>query len=231
MSTYCISDVHGEHEKYKLLLEKIHFSEEDTLYVIGDMVDRGPQPLTLVHDIMSQKNVIALAGNHEILACIFLRRLIYGGRAEDLDETTMADILLWQQDGGASTLTEFHKLTVPERWEVVEWLGDLDVYREIEVNGERYVLVHAGLGKNADPARPLDDYELYDYLFSRPDYGRTVFPDKYIVSGHTPTSLIPGNPSPGRIYRANRHIAIDCGCTFGGYLGAICLETGEEFYV
>jgi len=99
------------------------------------------------------------------------------------------------------------------------------------VAGETFVLVHGGLGKAFSPARPLDSYELDDYLFSRADYSRVFFPDKFVVSGHTPTRTIPGNPAPDRIYRANRHIAIDCGCTFGGYLGAICLETGEEYYV
>ena len=39
---------------------------------------------------------------------------------------------------------------------------------------------------------------------------------------------IPGNHRPGRIFRQNNHIAIDCG--YGGLLGAICLETGKEFY-
>lgn len=231
MATYCVSDIHGEYEAYLRLLEKLRFSDEDTLYVIGDLVDRGPRPMAVVQDVMKRHNVIALAGNHDLVACIFLSRLIYGGRAEDLDEKTMMDILRWQQDGGASTLSDFHRLSVPERQEAVDWLEDLDLYSELEAGGETFVLVHSGLGESADAARPLDDYELDDYLFARPRYDRIVFPDKYIVSGHTPTRLIPGNPHPDRIYRANRHIAIDCGCTFGGYLGAICLETGEEFYV
>jgi len=231
MATYCVSDIHGMFEKYLRLLDKIAFSDDDTLYVIGDMVDRGPQPMALLNDMMHRKNVIALAGNHDLLACMFLKKLIYGGRQEDLDDKTMMDILLWQQDGGASTLADFHKLTVPERQEIVNWLSELELYREIRVRGETYVLVHTGLGQNAAADRPLDDYELEDYLFARPRYDRMCFPDKYIVSGHTPTRLIPDNPNPDHIYRANRHIAIDCGCVFGGYLGAICLETGEEFYV
>lgn len=41
MSTYCVSDIHGEYEAYLRLLKKLNFSMQDTLYVIGDMVDRG----------------------------------------------------------------------------------------------------------------------------------------------------------------------------------------------
>ena len=228
---YCVSDIHGMYGKYLQLLNKIGFSNDDTLYIIGDLVDRGPEPMALLHDVMSRKNVVALAGNHDLLAAMFLKKLIFGGRKEDLDEKTIMDIFLWRQDGGANTLADFRKLTVPERQEIVDWLRELELYREVEASGEAYVLVHAGLGQNADPARPLEDYDLSACLFERPNLTKAVYPDKFIVSGHTPTRLISGNPTPDRIYRANRHIAIDCGCVFGGYLGAICLDTGEEFYV
>ena len=38
---YVISDIHGCYEQYIKLLDKIHFSERDTLYLLGDLVDRG----------------------------------------------------------------------------------------------------------------------------------------------------------------------------------------------
>ena len=36
-----VSDLHGCYEKYLSMLEKIQFCEADTLYVLGDVVDRG----------------------------------------------------------------------------------------------------------------------------------------------------------------------------------------------
>lgn len=51
------------------------------------------------------------------------------------------------------------------------------------------------------------------------------------MTGHTPTQVIKGNSRPGFIYQKNHHIAIDCGCVFGGKLACLCLETMEEFYV
>ena len=93
-----------------------------------------------------------------------------------------------------------------------------------------YVLVHAGL-KNFTPSRPLEDYALHELIFDLPDFGRVYYPDKYLVTGHRPTFAIDGNPSPGKIYRANNHIAIDCGCGFGGALGCIRLDDGREYYV
>ena len=69
-------------------------------------------------------------------------------------------------------------------------------------------------------------------LWDRADYDTQYFPDTYVVTGHTPTQHIAGNPNPGYIYRRNNHIAIDCGASIpGGRLAAICLDTGEEFYV
>ncbi len=104
------------------------------------------------------------------------------------------------------------------------------MYAEVCAGGKHYILAHAGLG-NFSPEKRLEDYSLEELAFSRTDYSKALFQDKILVTGHTPTSLISENPKPGYIYRGNHHIAIDCGCGFGGRLGAICLDTGEEFYV
>ena len=39
---YVMSDIHGCYEKYRQMLDLIRFCEEDTLYILGDVVDRGP---------------------------------------------------------------------------------------------------------------------------------------------------------------------------------------------
>lgn len=47
-----------------------------------------------------------------------------------------------------------------------------------------------------------------------------------------PTQTIKGNERSGNIYRRGRQIGIDCGACFStGRVAALCLETGEEFYV
>ena len=38
---YVMSDIHGMYEKYEKMLKQIDLSEKDTLYVLGDIVDRG----------------------------------------------------------------------------------------------------------------------------------------------------------------------------------------------
>ena len=117
-----------------------------------------------------------------------------------------------------------------EMQDIEDYLGEFSLYEEIHVNGKVFILVHAGLD-NFNTARSLDDYELYEVIFKRTNYTKVYYPDKYLVTGHTPTQVIKGNSRPGFIYQKNHHIAIDCGCVFGGKLACLCLETMEEFYV
>ena len=39
MAIYAISDIHGHYATYKKLLEKLKFSENDFLYVVGDVIE------------------------------------------------------------------------------------------------------------------------------------------------------------------------------------------------
>ena len=41
MSTYVCSDIHGQYDLYKTMLNEINFTSEDHLYILGDMIDRG----------------------------------------------------------------------------------------------------------------------------------------------------------------------------------------------
>ena len=41
MARYVMSDIHGEADRFHAMLEKIEFSADDTLYILGDLIDRG----------------------------------------------------------------------------------------------------------------------------------------------------------------------------------------------
>lgn len=148
----------------------------------------------------------------------------------DLDFVVLQGSIDWYAEGGATTAKAFRSLSLDEREDILEYLGEFSLYEEISAGGREYLLVHAGLG-NFSPDKPLENYDPIEMLFGCADYGRVYYPDKYVVTGHTPTRNIPGNPNPDRIFRQNNHIAIDCGCGFGGCLAAICLDTDQEFYV
>ena len=50
---YVMSDLHGEYEKYKAMLDKIQLRDEDTLFVLGDVIDRGNQGIRILLDMMN----------------------------------------------------------------------------------------------------------------------------------------------------------------------------------
>ncbi len=109
----------------------------------------------------------------------------------------------------------------------------MDLYAEVEVGGRSFVLTHAGLDHFA-PDKPLEEYELEDFLFSRPAPESVYWPDKTLVFGHTPTRVLweaVGEPPKDEIFRGAGFIDIDCGCGFDGRLGRLCLDAMEEFYV
>ena len=230
---YIISDNHGDYEKYRRLLQTIDLRPADTLYILGDVVDRGPEPMKVLLDMMSRPNVVPILGNHELTAayCLcFLLKEITDDAIAELGDVQWAALQEWFLNGGRATLADFHRLSPEERLDVLDYLGEFSLYEEVSAGGRDYLLVHAGL-QNFSPDRPMEDYAPDELIFDRPDYGRPYYPDKYVVTGHTPTQNIPCNPNPGRIFRQNNHIAVDCGCGYGGPLAAVCLDTGEEFYV
>lgn len=60
-----MSDIHGMAELLEKMLRKIAFSPEDRLYILGDMIDRGPDPAGVIELAASRGNIVALEGNHE----------------------------------------------------------------------------------------------------------------------------------------------------------------------
>lgn len=234
MSTYVMSDLHGCYEAYRAMLEEIKFSDEDFLYILGDIIDRGRKPVKILLDIMSRPNVAVLAGNHELMAMSCLPSLLMAvtdSNIEKLDKDVMFNLMVWQQNGAEPTISEFRSCNEETRWDLMDFMEDMELYAEEEISGNSFLMVHAGLG-NFSPQKSIEDYDIYDLLWERPDYDVPYFEDKYVITGHTPTMLIENNPRPGYIYKANRHIAIDCGCSFpGGRLGCLRLDDMKEFYV
>lgn len=72
MSTYCISDIHGCYDEFMELLEQIKFNPaNDTLYILGDAIDRGDRPVDCLRYIKHAKSVHMLMGNHEVMMLDF----------------------------------------------------------------------------------------------------------------------------------------------------------------
>ena len=65
---YVMSDLHGEYDKYLAMLKKIKFSDDDELYILGDVVDRGQKPVEILRDMSMRHNVFPIMGNHDKMA-------------------------------------------------------------------------------------------------------------------------------------------------------------------
>lgn len=230
---YVMSDLHGRYDLYKSMLEKIKLNNDDILYILGDIIDRGENGIKILLDMMGHSNIIPIIGNHEHMAYSTLKKLSVEITEENynnyLDREAIEMFENWVFNGGLSTSRAFSKSDAEDKGKILEYLGEFDLYEELEAGGKKFVLVHGGLD-GFKPDKPLDEYSITDIVWGRCDYQKQYFPDKYLVTGHTPTHFI--DPKyKGRIYKKNNHIAIDCGAVYGGRLGCICLDTFEEFYV
>lgn len=118
-----------------------------------------------------------------------------------------------------------------EQRRVLEYIENASVCEIVELGENKYILTHAGI-QNFQADKKWEEYDVYDFIEGRADYSKRYFEDEntYLVTGHTPTFYITGWKSCD-VVKKNGHIAIDCGCTYGGKLAAYCLNTGNVTYV
>lgn len=224
---YAVSDLHGCYDKYMKLLERLHMTSDDSLYILGDIVDRGSRGMKILLDLIDRENVFSCRGNHDYSAQVLLRNFALpndGCFADELEEA----FRLWLSDGGSTTYEEFLKLDESKQHAVLRYLGSLLVYKKLTVGGQKFFLAHTIPGK----AKMLDipNWKNSDFIMGEPEYEKMYFEDMLTVTGHMPTGFIDPDYT-GRIWKENNHIAIDCGAVFGNPLGCICFDTMEEIYV
>ena len=63
---YVMSDIHGNEKRFRSVMAQIKLKPEDTLYVLGDVIDRHPRGIKLLRELIKKPNVKLLKGNHEI---------------------------------------------------------------------------------------------------------------------------------------------------------------------
>lgn len=219
-----MSDLHGDYRKFLEMLEKISFCDNDILYILGDVLDYGEESMELINDLSVRLNVYPVAGEHDYLGARMLSAFDAMRKSGEMPNADyVSEMTEWVQNGGQSTLDGFCKLDDEEREGVLEYLEEMTLFEEIEVKGQNYVLLHAGVADYED-GDDLEDF-LPDDFFSAPiDPTRPLIEGSIVIAGHQPTKS-------GRIERGEGSILIDCGVCEGGSLGCLCLETGKEYYV
>lgn len=193
---FAVSDLHGlPLGKLKQLLRQASFGsrEDDFLFVLGDVIDRG-EPLggvDVLKWLMDQPNVQLLLGNHEamLLSCTFLFDEITENSVAQFDQDKMDRLSTWLSNGAQPTIQGLKRLmsTDPDLLnDLLDYLRDCPLY-EIVTAGERdFVLVHAGLG-GFSPERRLSAYTPEKLLWHRPAMDERYWEDVTVIFGHTPS--------------------------------------------
>ena len=121
MATYAIGDIQGCYAEFQQLLEQIRFDPaQDRLWLVGDLVNRGPDSLQVLRFVKSLGDkAITVLGNHDLHLLAVAEGTAELHRSDTLDEI----------------------LAAPDRDELLFWLRQ---QRLLYAEGD-YVLVHAGL--------------------------------------------------------------------------------------
>jgi bis(5'-nucleosyl)-tetraphosphatase (symmetrical) len=125
MATYFIGDIQGCDAVFKRLMDKVGFSpSQDKLYVLGDMVNRGPGSLAVLRQLQAwQGAAFCLLGNHDIHLLSVL-----AGQQERRPEDTFTDVLQAQ-----------------DKDSLFDWLRHCPLAYSLTHHHHHYLLVHAGV--------------------------------------------------------------------------------------
>eukprot|EP01038_Epipyxis_sp_PR26KG_P018452 gene18452-26019_t len=123
MALYCIGDIQGCDDALGRLLDTIGFSaSRDTVYLLGDLVNRGPDSAAVLRRCMQQGDAIrCLLGNHDL----HLLAAAHGARKPSRRDT-LASVL-----------------DAPDRSALLEWLRHQPLARAHEHAGQTLLMVHA----------------------------------------------------------------------------------------
>lgn len=147
MSTFAIGDVQGCFDSLERLLELCHFDKDvDRLWLVGDLVNRGPKSLETLR-LMSYlgKSAICVLGNHDL----YLLMVAEGGAKFRGKDDTLQAIL-----------------DAPDRDELLNWLRHLPLCH----TEDDYCLVHAGLLPQWTAARARELSAEVENILQGPDF-------------------------------------------------------------
>lgn len=214
----------------------IDLQSDDDLYILGDVIDRHPDGIQILKQIMAMPNAHMLLGNHEYM---MLRALgfPYDG-PEDIigkDPAKLCKLCkLWYHNGGEVTHKAWKRLPEKIQIKIVDYLRNLPLNYELTVGGELFTLVHAAPEELyelvGDPNRSKTFFCVWD---RDAVLGLDALEAVTVIFGHTPTAQFQ-EASPLEIFRRGKLIGIDCGAGWsegcGGRLACIHLDDMKVFY-
>ncbi len=237
---YLMADIHGNTARFRSVMEQICLQPDDTLYVLGDVIDRFPGGIDLLLEIMSMSNAKMLLGNHEhLMLCSLESKERYP--IPERYPSQNQYLKLWYRNGGTVTHDAFQSLDSGTQERILSYLRGLPLNIDLHVGDTHYKLVHGTSATRYASYRHslkhsntyLDKTEFsvwyrWDPADSQPRQYTMIF-------GHTPTCYYQSN-NPMSIYRNRRMICIDCGSGYsrkdveGARLACLRLDDMAEFY-
>lgn len=225
MRTIVVGDVHGCLDEFRELLKLLSFSRErDRLISVGDLVDRGPDPVGCVR-LARELQALCLMGNHE-------EKHIRWRKHEAVRVTT-----------GKKNPMKFseEKIAWNEAFseDDIQWMSKMLLTLDLE-NG--FVVTHAGLepaysfqnqGKAVIRVRYVDEKNKFvrytDGTMDQPE-GTAYWAERWqgpesVIYGHARHSHVAPRMD---IFPGGRCFGIDTGCAFGGRLTAVVLVPGKD---
>lgn len=238
---YVLSDIHGNMRRFKSILKQIDLQPDDTLYILGDVIDRHPDGIKILRRIMAMPNVKMLLGNHEYMMLRALKEP-YDGPDDWKDEWEDDTIGLWYRNGGDVTHSAWKHTRKTVRAEIIAYLHSLPLNFDVAVGGKTFKLVH-GAPTEMCPSRDAKHKGLVTQFAVWDRSAATDFdlPGGYtLIFGHTPTMELQ-DQAVLEIWHGERRIGIDCGSGFPdgagashrnsyGRLACLRLDDMKEFY-
>ena len=182
---YAVTDIHGMWSLWQDI--KNYCKPDDTIYFLGDAADRGPDGIRIMKDLLEDKRVIYLKGNHEMMFAWIIAELWEG-----IDN----NVEYWVQNGGRPTCEAILTMSDAEITDLYNKIISLPDHLIIDnAKGQHILLSHAGTSLDyTDADFKAMKYEQY-YLWDRGHFLRKwpqddAYKDYYIVHGHTPNAYI-----------------------------------------
>lgn len=163
---YVSSDWHGcSPNKIKELLAKAEFNDNDFLFVIGDVIDRGEHSAELLKLLIYSTNMELILGNHEamLLSCSWVFDEITDEAIDSLDSQRMHSLHVWQRNGADATIKSLCAESPDTRADILEYLRDCRLYDSVSTDNNDFLLVHGGLAEYR-PDKKISEYAQHDLL-------------------------------------------------------------------
>ncbi len=209
-----LGDIHGELDKLNQVLQRAGYKEEDLVIQIGDLVDRGPEPLECMYRIGELKHRILIKGNHDQAFEHYIR--------------TGKDLLGGHGANGTAITIYKWKMAGPMAQDYVRRF--LHEQREYYIDSKHRLFVHGGFNRNY----PIAEVDVHDFMWDRKLVNKSmsctgdqklahVDNFKEIFIGHTPTTYWDITTPISRGGVTN----VDTGCGKGGKLTIMDVNTKE----